>query len=135
MKHHAGQVAFPGGRMERSDRGVSDTALRETLEEVGIAPGEVAPAGYLTPMPTVTGYAVTPVVGFVAARARLTLDPVEVERAFEVPLTFLFDADNERWSTREVAGESVPLVEFAYGGERIWGATASMILQLKKHVF
>ena len=133
LKHHAGQISFPGGRMEAGDRSIEETALRETHEEVGIGPHDVRLAGYLDTMPTVTGYAVTPVVGFVDGAAKLTLDPVEVERAFEVPLAFLFDAGNERWSMRRVQGHTVPVAEFRYGGERIWGATASMIIDFQEN--
>ena len=135
LKHHAGQIAFPGGRMEPDDATVLETALRETEEEVGIGPERVATLGFLPPLPTITGYAVTPVVGIVDPGARLLLDAVEVERAFEVPLEFFFDASNERWSERVVLDVAVPLVEFHYGGERVWGATASMILSLKKTIF
>ena len=91
LKHHAGQVSFPGGRMEAQDSDVVETALREAREEVGIRPESVAVIGYLPPMPTVTGYAVTAVVGLVTEEVTLQLDPTEVEYAFEVPLAFLLD--------------------------------------------
>ena len=135
LKHHAGQIAFPGGRMESDDATVLETALRETEEEVGIAPQQVRTLGFLPALPTISGYAVTPVVGIVAADARLRLDAVEVERAFEVPLEFFLDPNNERWSEREVMDAKVPLLEFHYGGERVWGATASMIMSLKKTIY
>ena len=131
LKHHAGQVSFPGGRMEKADRTIRDTALRETHEEVGIEPGAVRVTGYLSPMPTITGYAVTPVVGLVEGTARLVLDPVEVQRAFEVPLAFLLEHDNVRWSGRDIDGVEVPVAEFRHSGERIWGATAAMIVNLR----
>ncbi len=132
LKHHGGQVSFPGGRMESDDTDILHTALRETEEEIGIPMGHVQVAGPLSTMPTITGYAVTPIVGFVPADVRLTLDPVEVESAFEVPLEFLLDADNESRTERVIEGVPVPLIEFLYGGERIWGATASMIVELRK---
>jgi len=128
MKHHAGQVSFPGGRAEPGDADVLATALRETEEEIGVAPDKVRVVGALEPIPTITGYAVTPVIGFVAADVRLRLEPAEVERAFEVPLDFLLDEANVHRSSRRIEGVSVPLHEYGYGGERIWGVTAAMII-------
>jgi len=135
LKHHAGQIAFPGGRMEDHDADITATALRETHEEVGIAPEDVAIAGFLPPMPTVTGYAVTPVVGIVDEGIELTLDPSEVEMAFEVPLAFLLDERNERAAERDFNGHKVPIVEFRYRGYRIWGATAHMLLVLREKLY
>lgn len=132
LKHHAGQVSFPGGRMEAADSTIVETALRETWEEVGVAPADVEVVGYLPTMPTVTGYAVTPIVGIFDPLTRLRLDQMEVERAFEVPLDFLMTPGNEQWSTRTVGDTRVPLAEFTYTGERIWGATAAMILTLRR---
>jgi 8-oxo-dGTP pyrophosphatase MutT (NUDIX family) len=129
LKHHAGQVAFPGGRMEESDTDIAVTALRETREEVGIDEAHVSIIGYLEPMPTVTGYAVTPVVGLVDGAVELTIDRTEVEYAFEVPLAFLTEGDNHRMVAREWQGLSFSMVEFHFEGQRIWGATAQMLLR------
>jgi 8-oxo-dGTP pyrophosphatase MutT (NUDIX family) len=134
LKHHAGQVSFPGGRMEEHDRDVVHAALRETHEEVGIPPEAISIVGYLPPMLTVTGYAVTPVVGLLMEDIALQIDPTEVEYAFEVPLAFLLDSRNERALERKYRGRRIPTVEFHYGGERIWGATASMLIELRKTV-
>ncbi len=132
LKHHAGQISFPGGRMETGDRDIAHTALRETHEEVGIRPEEVSVIGYLDPMPTVTGYAVTPVVGLVAGHAEVSVDHTEVEYAFEVPLTFFVDERNEMASERDIRGTRVPIIEFQYDGQRIWGATAHILVELRK---
>ncbi len=132
LKHHAGQVSFPGGRMEEHDLDVRVTALRETHEEVGIEPHHVAVIGYLAPMPTITGYAVTPVIGLVSESAELLIDRTEVEYAFEVPLEFLLDETNDRLVDREFQGRSYPMVEFHYDEQRIWGATAQMLLLFRK---
>jgi 8-oxo-dGTP pyrophosphatase MutT (NUDIX family) len=132
LKHHAGQVSFPGGRMEEHDASVEATALRETEEEVGISSRHVSVVGYLPTMPTITGYAVTPVVGLISTSAELDIDHSEVEYAFEVPLRFLLDPSNDirtEWTTHE---RRVPMVEFHWEGERIWGATAFMIISLRK---
>ncbi|HZW58748.1 MAG TPA: CoA pyrophosphatase [Woeseiaceae bacterium] len=131
LTHHPGQISFPGGRMEAGDADLSMTALRETEEEVGIRPDQVDIAGYLACMPTVTGYAVTPIVGLVSPDISLRLDPFEVAQAFEVPLDFLMQPHNQQHSVRRFEGIEMPLVEFRYGPRRIWGATAAMIVSLQ----
>lgn len=135
LRHHAGQISFPGGRMEEHDADIQATALRETHEEVGIAPANVAVIGYLDPMPTVTGYAVTPVVGIVTDPDDFAVDRNEVEFAFEVPLGFLLDRRNAQASTRTYRGKEIAIVEFHYEGHRIWGATAHMLLSLSEKIF
>lgn len=132
LKHHAGQISFPGGRMEATDENIAATALRETHEEVGIAPAQVTVLGYLDPMPTVTGYAVTPTIGVVASPTQLRLDPREVSSAFEVPLDFLLDHSNERSGERTFQGRTIAVAEFHYERHRIWGATAHILIQLRK---
>jgi len=132
LRVHAGQVSFPGGGMESADNDIRVTALREAHEEVGIAPAWVEVAGFLDPSPTVSGYAVTPVVGLIKPQVVVTVDPAEVEAAFEVPLAFLLDEGNEQYSTREFEGAMLSIVEFNYADRRIWGATAMMLQQLRK---
>ncbi len=132
LKHHPGQISFPGGRMEPGDRDLTDTALRETHEEVGIEPSAIDVAGFLSPLPTVTGYAVTPIVGLVDAAVSLSLDRREVAAAFEVPLEFLLDPGNQVRTTRAFRGVDIPIIAFHYGPRRIWGATAAMIVALQK---
>jgi len=134
LKHHAGQVSFPGGRMEAHDADIEVTALRETREEVGIEHRDVTVIGYLEPMPTITGYAVTPIVGLINSSAELSLDRTEVEFVFEVPLAFLLDPKNKKMVERDVEGRVATLAEFHYGGQRIWGATAFIILQFIKKI-
>jgi len=135
LKTHAGQVSFPGGSMETVDADISATALRETHEEVGIRPDQVDIAGFLNPMLTVTGFAVTPVVGLVPADVSLTLDKSEVQHAFEVPLSFLLDESNQELSERDLHGVTVPIVEFNYAEQRIWGATANILIEFRKLLF
>lgn len=132
LKAHAGQVSFPGGRMEDHDADVCVTALRETHEEVGIDPALVAVIGFLDSMPTITGYAVTPVIGLVSPDFKLAIDRTEVEYAFEVPLEFLLDARNDVPVERDIEGRRMTMMELHYEGERIWGATAMMIDAFRK---
>ncbi|MFQ6005520.1 MAG: NUDIX hydrolase [Woeseia sp.] len=132
LKHHGGQISFPGGGMEAADADISAAALRETFEEVGIPPEQVDITGFLHPILTVTGFAVTPIVGLVQPTISLTLDRSEVENAFEVPLSFLLDQSNEELSERDLYGVMVPIVEFNFGSRRIWGATANMLVALRE---
>ncbi len=134
VKHHAGQISFPGGRAETGDDGPRDTALRETAEEIGVPPAQVTVIGYLDAYPVVTGYAVVPVVGMVEGDPELKLDPIEVAEIFEVPLIFLLDQNNLGKTTRIYKGVEVETYEYLYGGHRIWGATAHMIKNFNKTI-
>jgi len=134
LKHHAGQVSFPGGRMEKHDADVREAALRETHEEVGIEPKLVDVIGYLDSMPTITGFAVTPVVGLIQGGIELVVDRTEVDYAFEIPLDYLLDENNDRLCDREFEGRQFRLVEFHYNDERIWGATAYMLMAFRKYL-
>ena len=130
LKHHAGQVSFPGGGMEADDVDIAATALRETHEEIGIAPHHVDVAGFLEPIATITGYAVTCVIGIVPPSIELRADPLEVDEIFEVPLSFLLDESNMEIAEREYEGTRFPVATFHHEGHRIWGATAGMIVAL-----
>jgi 8-oxo-dGTP pyrophosphatase MutT (NUDIX family) len=134
LKHHAGQASFPGGRMEQHDSDVVATALRETHEEVGIEPDRVDVIGYLQAMPTITGFAVTPVVGIVSEAVQLAIDRTEVDYTFEIPLDFLLDEQNDQLVDREWEGKRFRLREFHYASERVWGATAYMLLAFRNFV-
>ncbi|MEL7186694.1 MAG: CoA pyrophosphatase [Pseudomonadota bacterium] len=134
LKHHASQVSFPGGSQESQDASIEATALRETHEEVGISPHFVTVAGYMPTMPTITGYAVTPIIGVLENPPELVIDRSEVDYAFEVPLEFLLDSRNDRAVERNVFGKNYVLTEFHWEGQRIWGATAYMILAFRELV-
>ena len=127
LKTHAGQVSFPGGRMEETDPNIGVTALREMEEEVGIRQSVVSVIGYLDPMATITGFAVTSVVGVVDAGYELNIDATEVEYVFEVPLSFLMDEQNRKLVDREFHDTTFKMIEYHYENERIWGATAFII--------
>lgn len=131
LRDHAGQISFPGGRIESEDADAWSAALREAHEEVGLEPRSVEFAGFLPDHLIVTGYRVTPAVGFVAPDYRLSLDASEVESAFEVPLAFLFDESNHRTRQRRLGEVEFTVYEIPYGERRIWGATAAMLMTLR----
>jgi 8-oxo-dGTP pyrophosphatase MutT (NUDIX family) len=135
LTHHAGQVSFPGGGMETQDRHIGETALRETREEVGINPSQVEVAGYLEPTATITGFAVSSVIGFVDPAYAAEPDPAEVETVFEVPFGFLMDDASVSYTDRILDGERIRVVSFDYGRHRIWGATAGIIITLKRILY
>ncbi len=128
LKDHPGQVSFPGGRIERDDAGPVEAALREAEEEVGLDPRHVSVAGCLERLLTVTGFLITPVVGFVEPRFEPVPDRTEVAEVFEVPLEFLLEGGNVRRTYRERMGVRLITHEVEYDGHRIWGATASMLV-------
>lgn len=132
LKNHAGQVSFPGGRIEAGDAGPWDAALRETREEIGLEPQFVSLAGYLTDHLVISGFRVTPVVGFVRPGFTLQLDKTEVEDVFEVPLDFVLDPANHVPRDRHFAGYTIVGYDIPYQGRQIWGATASMLLTLSR---
>lgn len=128
LHDHAGQVSFPGGGREPRDLDPVATALRETHEEIGLNPEQVEVAGFLRGYLTITGFAVTPVVGLVRPGFDLRVDPLEVAEVFEVPLAFLADPRNREVQTRELGGEQVGFYLYRYQGQTIWGATAAMLV-------
>jgi 8-oxo-dGTP pyrophosphatase MutT (NUDIX family) len=132
LKHHAGQISFPGGRVEPTDAGPWEAALREAHEEIGLDPAYVSRVGYLRDHIVITGFRVTPVVGFVQPGFTLALDTTEVEDVFEVPLDFVLDPDNHHPRDRQFAGHTVITYDIPYEGRHIWGATASMLLTLSQ---
>jgi 8-oxo-dGTP pyrophosphatase MutT (NUDIX family) len=134
LHDHAGQISFPGGRVEDHDEHPVATALRETEEEIGLSRDRVVVVGRLDTYRTVTGYAVTPVVGFVRPGFRLELDRFEVAEAFEVPLDFLIDPANHLRHSAVVKGVRRHWYAMPYGDYYIWGATAGMIVNLSQRL-
>ncbi len=130
LRDHAGQIAFPGGRVEADDRSAVDTALRETEEEIGLARERVDILGFLPEYRTGTGFRVTPVVALVRPPFELNPDPFEVAEAFEVPLGFLLDPANHRRHSLHYRGALRHYFAMPYGDYFIWGATAGMIRSL-----
>ena len=118
LRAHSGQVSFPGGRAEPGDASPEFTALRETQEEIGLAPERVEVIARMPEYLTRTGYRVTPVVGLVAPPLELAPDSREVAEAFEVPLAFLLDPANHQRETRELGGRTVGFWVMQHGETR-----------------
>lgn len=134
LRHHAGQVSFPGGRIELDDADAVAAALRETREEVGLTSGQVHPLGFLDPLATITGYRVQPVVALLTPDYVAHPDPNEVADVFEVPLSFLLDPANLATHILDFRGRPREVLEYRYPAQRIWGATASMLFNLRQRL-
>ena len=132
LPDHPGQISFPGGRVEEGDASLAATALREASEEVGLSSSRVSVLGHLPEYETVTGYRVTPVIGWVEPPITLTPDPIEVADVFEVPLAFLLDPANQQRHFRMVGTRRRDYWAIPYGERYIWGATAAMLLMLDR---
>jgi 8-oxo-dGTP pyrophosphatase MutT (NUDIX family) len=130
LKNHAGQISFPGGRVEPTDLNPLEAALRETEEEIGLGREHITFVGYLEPQLVLSGYWVTPVVAFVQPGFELRLDTREVESAFEVPLLHILDETNHRSRERKLGEVTVTVHDIPYGDHNIWGATAGMLMSL-----
>lgn len=135
LRAHSGQIAFPGGRIDETDRDPCAAALREAQEEVGLEARYVTPLGYLDPYLTGTGYRIVPVVALVEPSAPITPDPAEVEAAFEVPLDFLMDEANHRRDHREFRGALRHYYAMPYEDYYIWGATAGILRNLYERLY
>jgi 8-oxo-dGTP pyrophosphatase MutT (NUDIX family) len=132
LKEHAGQISFPGGRIEPGDRDAWQAALREAHEEIGLAASFVEFAGYMPDHWVGTGFRVTPVVGFVNSGYDLQIAEAEVHDVFEVPLDYILDAANHQPRTRTMAGHALQVYDIPYGDRLIWGATAGMLMTLRR---
>jgi 8-oxo-dGTP pyrophosphatase MutT (NUDIX family) len=131
LVEHRGQVSFPGGAHEKADPDMQFTALRETYEEIGVAPKDVEVYGDLGVMPIVTGYLVSMFVGQIPWPYSLSLNPDEVESAFICPLLWLADPDHRTIKYRSYAGREFPIIFFdQFEGHTLWGATAQMVINL-----
>jgi len=132
LKHHAGQISFPGGRLEPGDDDAIAAALRETEEEIGLRREFVEVIGCLPDHVVISGYRVTPVVGLVRPGFELVLDTTEVSGTFEAPLRHLLDPATHARRMHRIGGEDLELLDLPWGGHTIWGATAGMLLTLRE---
>ena len=133
MRTHAGQIAFPGGRLDAGEDAIT-AALREAHEEILLDPAEVRIVGAIDTYRTVTGYVVTPVLGVIPPDPRLTPHEHEVADWFEAPLAFLLDPNNQVQQTALFQGRERHYYEIVWNGRRIWGATAAMIVNLARRL-
>jgi 8-oxo-dGTP pyrophosphatase MutT (NUDIX family) len=130
LPHHAGQISFPGGRIEAGDASARATALREAAEEIGLPGDRVNIVGRLDDYITGTGFVVAPIVGLVRPPYPMAPDPAEVEEVFEVPLAFILDPANHQRHKRVFNGVERGFYAMPYGARYIWGATAAMLINL-----
>jgi 8-oxo-dGTP pyrophosphatase MutT (NUDIX family) len=132
---HAGQIAFPGGKMEAADPDPVATALREAREEIGLEARFVEPLGYLDAYRTGTGFRIVPVVALVRQGFDLVLEPNEVADAFEVPLDFLMDERNHQLDVRTLRGAERRFHAMPFQDRYIWGATAGIMKNMHQRLF
>ncbi len=135
LSTHAGQIAFPGGRVDEADASVVDAALREAEEEIGLDRRFVEPLGFIDSYRTGTGYRIAPVVALVRPGFVLQLNPHEVVETFEVPLSFLMDLTNHQRHSREWRGRQRDFYAMPFGERYIWGATAGMLKNMHLRLF
>lgn len=132
LRHHAGQISFPGGGIEPDDPDAVAAALRETREEIGIDSRFIQPLGFLPDQIVLTGFRITPVVALLQPEFELRIDDAEVAEVFEMPLAILADERNFVPVRRVLRGVEVTLQDVNYEGRVVWGATAGMLLVLHR---
>ncbi len=134
LADHAGQIAFPGGKIEATDASPLDTALREAEEEIGLDRGFVDPIGYLDLYATGFGFRILPTVARVKPGFKLSINRGEVDDAFEVPLSFLMNPANHQLHSKEFRGMERSYYAMPYAERYIWGATAGILRVLYERI-
>ena len=135
LKDHAGQISFPGGKIEAADASPAAAALREAEEEIGLAPHLVEPVAYLDLYMTTLGYRIVPTIARVTPDFQLRLNRAEVDDAFEVPLAFLMAPDNHKLHSRDWNGMRRTFYAMPFGERYIWGATAGILRNLYERIY
>lgn len=134
LKHHPGQISFPGGKYEESDGSLYQTAKREAQEEIGVSDSEIEILGQLPELLTVSHFAVTPVVAFIDANYKTRIDRNEVEEVFEIPANYLLDQRKLYSSTFQIQNRPHRVFAIPYKHHFIWGMTAQILQALQKHI-
>lgn len=134
LKHHPSQISFPGGKVEKEDNSLIDTALRETFEEIGLSSDAITVAGQLPPYQTISGFQVTPIIAIVAKSQTYLIDINEVTEVFQVPLQHFLTTDNHHIVIAHKGGKQHNVHFLPYKHYNIWGATAVMIKDLIAHI-
>jgi len=135
LPDHAGQISFPGGKIDKSDDSPLASALREAEEEIGLGRDFVEPIGYLDLYMTTLGYRIVPVIARVKPGFALTLNVSEVDAAFEVPLAFLMDQSNVQRHSRDWQGMTRHFYAITFGERYIWGVTAGILRNLYDRIY
>jgi 8-oxo-dGTP pyrophosphatase MutT (NUDIX family) len=134
LPDHAGQISFPGGKIEAADASPLDAALRETEEEIGLEPRHIHPIGYLDLYMTTLGYRIVPTLARVDPGFRLKINAAEVESVFEVPLAFLMAEENHKLNRREWKGMTRTVYAMPFNEHNIWGVTAGILRNLYERI-
>jgi 8-oxo-dGTP pyrophosphatase MutT (NUDIX family) len=135
LKHHPGQISFPGGGYESQDKNLGDTAVRETFEEIGIRAEQVRLIGKLPQQQTISQYNVTPFIGIIDSNYQLKIDYNEVAEVFTAPLEFVIDQTNQQKQTEQFNGRQISYYVIRYKQYNIWGATARILVNLSRRIY
>jgi 8-oxo-dGTP pyrophosphatase MutT (NUDIX family) len=135
LADHAGQIAFPGGKIDAGDESPAAAALREAHEEIGLEASFVEPVGYLDVYMTTRGFRIVPTIARVSPGFALTLNREEVEDAFEVPLAFLMELTNHQRHSRDWEGMTRHYYAIPFGERYIWGVTAGILRNLHERIY
>ncbi len=134
LKHHPGQISFPGGRYETTDGDLSSTALRETREEIGIIPEHIQLLGQLPQQKTTSQFNITPFVAVIDSNYQIIIDKNEVEEVFTAPLSFVTNVSNQQKVTEKINGIEYSFYVIQFNHYKIWGATARILVNLTRRL-
>jgi 8-oxo-dGTP pyrophosphatase MutT (NUDIX family) len=134
LRHHPGQVSFPGGKFESEDVSLSNTALRETYEEIGISREEISIFGQMPELVTISKFSVTPFLAFIDEDYQITIDKNEVDEVFEVPASIVFDQSRLRSQQFQFSSHTHRVFGLSYKNHFIWGMTAQIIHAMQNHI-